>query len=162
MARYFIGLFFILLIAVAGASQDKISIYSPEADAKTEIAEAVARAKAEHKHVLLQIGGNWCKWCIYFNNLCTNDTGIHEFLSANYEIVHVNYSKENYNPDVMASLEYPQRFGFPVFVILDGEGRRLHTQNSAYLEEEQGHSKKKVLEFLEHWSPNAFNPEQYR
>ena len=62
----------------------------------------------------------------------------------------------------MASLEYPQRFGFPVFVILDGEGRRLHTQNSAYLEEEQGHSKKKVLEFLEHWSPNAFNPEQYR
>lgn len=57
--------------------------------------------------------------------------------------------------------EYPQRFGFPVFVILDSVGKRIHTQNSAYLEEGEGYSKKKVLDFLTNWSPEVLNPNLY-
>jgi hypothetical protein len=63
---------------------------------------------------------------------------------------------------MMARLGYPQRFGFPVFVILDAKGRRIHTQNSAYLEDGKGYSKKKLLEFFENWSPDALNPERYQ
>jgi hypothetical protein len=73
----------------------------------------------------------------------------------------LNYSPENRNEDALASLDYPQRFGFPVFVILDGKGNRLHTQNSAYLEEGNGHDSKKVLEFFNHWSPAALDPKSY-
>ena len=35
----------------------------------------------------------------------------------------INYSKENKNPETMALLEYPQRFGFPVLVVLDAAGK---------------------------------------
>jgi len=61
----------------------------------------------------------------------------------------------------LKKLEYPQRFGFPVFVILDSNGKRIHTQNSAYLEEDKGYSRKKVLDFLNQWSPDALNPNLY-
>jgi hypothetical protein len=77
-------------------------------------------------------------------------------------VLHVNYSPENRNEKVLAKLGYPQRFGFPVFVILDAKGDRLHTQNSGYLEEGQGHSPKLVAEFLKQWSPGALDPANYK
>ncbi|HVW96609.1 MAG TPA: thioredoxin family protein [Mucilaginibacter sp.] len=140
---------------------DTAKLYHPEADAKAEIAAAVKKAAAEHKNVLLQIGGNWCIWCIRFNDLVTRDPDLNKYVRDNYEIVHVNYSKENMNEPLLAELGYPQRFGFPVFVVLDDKGNRLNTQNSAYLEEGKGHSKEKVMEFFKDWSPAAIDPKSY-
>ncbi|GAB3274793.1 hypothetical protein GCM10027347_47900 [Larkinella harenae] len=137
------------------------AIYNPKADAQQEIKNAVAKAGKEGKHVLLQIGGNWCSWCIRFHNLTHSDTTLSRLLNANYEVLRVNYSPENKNEATLAQLGYPQRFGFPVFVILDGQGNRLHTQNSAYLEEGKGHSPKLVAEFLQGWSPKALDPNAY-
>src|SRR5690606_4113746 len=120
------------------------------------------KAKQENKHVFIQIGGNWCGWCKMFHELTTTDEELKNYIAENYEVVHVNYSKENENKKVLAELGYPQRFGFPVFVILDGNGVRIHIQNSGYLEEGQGHSKKKVMEFLQQWSPAALKAENYK
>lgn len=136
-------------------------IYNPAADAKADITAAVKKAKAEHKNVLLQIGGNWCVWCLRFNNLVTTDADLSKYLADNYVVQHVNWSPENKNEKVLAALGYPQRFGFPVFVVLDGEGNRLHTQNSGYLEEGKGHSKEKVMEFLQGWTTKALDPKTY-
>ncbi|MES2265511.1 MAG: thioredoxin family protein [Bacteroidota bacterium] len=137
------------------------NLYNPAADAKADIAAAVKKANAQHKNVLLQIGGNWCSWCLLFNGLVTKDAELNKYMNDNYVVLHVNYSKENTNEKVLADLGYPQRFGFPVFVILDGKGTRLHTQNSSYLEEGKGHSKAKVMEFFENWSPKALDPKSY-
>ena len=156
---------FLLLFGLNATAQDstrKVAIYNPKADAQQEIKQAIAKAKKENKHVLLQIGGNWCIWCRRFHELIvTNDT-LKNMLNENYVVLHVNYSPENKNEKVLASLGYPQRFGFPVFVVLDGKGNRIHTQNSGYLEEGKGHSPKKVAEFLEQWSPNALSPSTYK
>ena len=140
----------------------KPTIYHPEADAKADIAKAVGNAKKSGKHVLLQLGGNWCSWCILFDNLVNANDTLKTFRDQNYEMLHVNFSPENKNEAVFASLGYPQRFGFPVFVILDGDGNRLHTQNSAYLEQGKGHDPKKVLEFFQNWAPSAIDPENYK
>lgn len=153
------------LLAVSSAkvySQDKFNLYHPEADAKKEISDAVNKAKTENKNVFVVIGGNWCGWCKLFNDLTTNDLEIKNFLKDYFVEVHVNYSKENKNEEVLAQLGFPQRFGFPVFVILDENGKRIHTQNSGYLEEGEGHSKKKVLEFLQQWTVAALNPVNYK
>lgn len=83
-------------------------------------------------------------------------------MNANYVFTLLNYSKENKNLDILAELEYPQRFGFPVIVILDGNGKRIHTQNSAFLEKEKSYDEKIMLEFLNHWSPEAIDPENYK
>jgi thioredoxin-related protein len=140
---------------------NQANIYNPAADAMHDIKDAVKLTKLQKKHVLLQIGGNWCIWCRRFNTLVTTDTDLKSYLDSNYVVVHVNYSKENKNLETLAYLDYPQRFGYPVFIVLDGNGKRLHTQNSGYLEEGQGHSKTKVAEFLKQWSPAALNPKTY-
>jgi thioredoxin-related protein len=136
-------------------------LYNPAADAKAEIADAVNRASEEHKNVLLQIGGNWCKWCLSFNDLVTNDQVLNKCLHDNYVVVHVNYSKENMNEKVLAELGYPQRLGFPVFVVLDDKGNRLYTQNSGGLADGKSHSKEKILRFFKYWSPKALDPKNY-
>ncbi len=157
---------FLLLCAAslpAGAQTlDTFKVYDPKANAQLDINKAVARAAKEHKHVLLQIGGNWCQWCRYFNTLVTKNDSLNKILNDNYVMVHVNYSPDNENEKVLAKLGYPQRFGFPVFVILDAKGNRLHTQNSGYLEEGRGHSPKLVAQFLQQWSPEALKPENYK
>lgn len=157
-----LALLFVSLNNYAQTDTTKPKIYNPADNADKEIATAVAKAKVENKHVLLQIGGNWCIWCVRFHNLVTKDDSLSKLVADNYVVVHVNYSPENRNKAVLAKLDYPQRFGFPVFVMLDGNGKRLHTQNSAYLEEGKGHSKAKVAEFLKHWSPAALDPKQYQ
>ena len=75
---------------------------------------------------------------------------------------HLNYSEENKNEKLFAKYGYPQRFGFPVFIILDENGNRIHIQNSAYLEEGKGYSKDKIAEFFEGWSPAALDPKNYK
>lgn len=154
-------------IAIAGnlsyaqQKEEQPHIYNPQANAQEEINHAVALAAKEHKHVFVQVGGNWCIWCLRFNKLVTTDEDLKKLMADNYVVVHVNYSPENKNEQVLAKLGYPQRFGYPVFVILDARGNRIHTQNSGYLEEGPGHSKKKVEEFLKQWTPAALDPKTY-
>lgn len=160
-----IGIFFLYCLfmsTVVLAQQGKSKLYDPNADAKLAIATAVQKAQGEGKHVFLQIGGNWCVWCLRFNELVNNNDTLRNYMQQHYEVVHINYSKENKNEQILASLGYPQRFGFPVFVILDNKGSRIHTQSSAYLEEGKGHSPQKVLEFLKNWLPQAVDPNSYK
>lgn len=136
-------------------------IYHPELDARAEMNKAIKTAKLEHKNVVLMIGGNWCKWCRMFQKFIDNDAQIDSTIKAGFVFEHLNYSKENKNLDILAELNFPQRFGFPVFVILDADGKRIHTQNSGYLEDGEGYSEDKTIEFFSQWSPAALNPENY-
>ena len=58
----------------------------------------------------------------------------------------------------MKRLGSPQRFGFPVFVVLDQAGNVLHIQDSSFLEEDKGYSKEKTLRFFKAWAPQAVDP----
>jgi hypothetical protein len=62
----------------------------------------------------------------------------------------------------MKKYRYPQRFGFPVFLILNNEGDLIHTQSSWYLESGKGYDKEKVTAFLNDWSAKALDPSQYK
>lgn len=143
----------------AQETKEAVKIYNPAANAQADLDAAIVKAKKEGKHVFVQVGGNWCSWCIAFHKLVDNTPELKKLLNDNYETVLINYSKENKNEAVLAKLQYPGRFGFPVFLILDGDGKLLHTQNSAYLEEGKGHSVKKVTEFLKSWNVAALKPE---
>jgi thioredoxin-related protein len=155
----------VLLAASLGAnSQDmsKFSIYKPDEDAKQAIAKLVKEAKENNKHVLIQVGGNWCIWCARFDDMVTKDKGLDSSMKANYVVYHLNYSKENKNIDLMEKYQYPQRFGFPVFLILNEKGDLLHTQNSWYLESAKTYDREKVKSFFEDWSKKAFDPASYK
>ena len=154
---------FALLEVLNTCAQDMrtFRLYRPGANAEAEISEMVAKARSNNQHVLVQMGGNWCVWCARFYEFSTSDTQIDSAIKRNYQVYHFNYP-DTTNTKLLAQYGFPQRFGFPVFLILDGEGTRLHTQNSAYLEKGKSYDKEKVLEFLNHWSPSALEPNQYK
>lgn len=141
------------LLAFSSYAQEKI--YDEKADAMKQINTAVAQAQQEGKYVLCQVGGNWCPWCLHFAAYAVSDTAVHQVIQDNFVYIHVNWSKDNKNPEAMQRLGNPARFGFPVFVILDEKGNPIHIQNSAYLEEGKGYSEAKVVDFLKAWTPTA-------
>ncbi len=147
---------------LSNAQKQESKLYNPGADAAKDIAAAIKKAKAENKYVLIQGGGNWCSWCIEFARFSKAYAKIDSVIKASYVVYHLNYSEDNLNKKTFAIYGYPQRFGFPVFIILDTTGKRLHTQASEYLEDgKKSYDKNKVQSFLEMWSPNSLNPKIY-
>jgi len=151
----------VALKAQQNEEKEKIQLYSPEKDAHKDLTEAIANAKQHSKHVLIQVGGNWCPWCIKLHNFINENAVIDSIIKADYILLKINYSKENRNLDVMKILEYPQRFGFPVLLVLDAGGKRLHTQDTGFLELDGGYDLKKLKTFLLAWNRGALLPENY-
>jgi thioredoxin-related protein len=159
---------YLLLVALSSfyiisrAQTAEPKLYNPSANAENDIAAAIKKAKAENKYVLLQAGGNWCSWCIEFNKFTHADGQIDSLLDKSFVVYHLNYSKENLNKSIFEKYAYPQRFGFPVFIILDANGNRMHTQNSEYLEQGRSYNKQKVYDFLVQWTPQAMDASLYK
>ncbi len=144
------------------AQSTKGKLYDPNRPADADIQLAVQNAAAQQKFVLIQAGGNWCGWCIEFARFSKADPEIDSLIRGNFIWYHLNWSKENRNDSLFARYGFPQRFGFPVFIILNGAGERIHTQASDYLEDGQkSYDRKKVVAFLKNWSPAAVDPASY-
>lgn len=159
--KYVLSLLIALTLPYLSYSQNQ-NIYNPEADATSDIKKAIELAQQTNKHVFLQIGGNWCPWCIKFHNFVKADATLQSYLDDNYVVVKVNYDRKNKQEELLTKLEFPQRFGFPVFVILNAKGKRIHTQNSAFLERDKNYDPDLVLRFFKNWSPTAVNPNSYK
>ena len=128
------------------------NIYDESADGSKQISDALVIARRERKNVFLQFGANWCGWCHKLHALFENDKGIAEKLKSGYVVVMIDVNKEH-NKDVDAKYGHPMRFGLPVIVVLDAEGKQLTTKNSGELEEGDHHNPEKVMAFLKDWAP---------
>lgn len=138
-------------------------VYNEDINPIEQIDQAVAKAKTEGKFVICQVGGNWCPWCLLFADFISNDTTISKMIDDNFVYIHVNYNprkskdaeKAELAKKLMERLNRPARFGFPVFVVLDEEGKVIHIQDSGLLEEGKGYNQEKVLSFFKNWTPKA-------
>ena len=132
-----------------------VKIYDEKINAMTQIDRAIEEARNSNRLVMCQVGGNWCPWCIKFSQFITEDKDLAEIVKKNFVYIHVNTSKANKNTEALKRLGNPGRFGYPVLVILDTDGRVLHIQNSSYLEEDKSYNYKKVKEFFLNWTREA-------
>lgn len=130
-------------------------VYEEGRDGMEQIEMGLEEARNSERLLICQVGGNWCPWCLRFAKLITEDEEIAKVVKENFVYIHVNTSKENKNFEALKRLENPGRFGYPALVVLDREGRVIHIQNSAYLEEGKGYDRKKVLEFFQNWTIKA-------
>lgn len=148
------------LICMASFAQTT-KVYNETIDPFEQIDKAVENAKKADKFVVCQLGGNWCKWCLWFAKFIKEDAEINSLVQENFEYIHVNYksAKDELSQKVSKRLGNAGRFGFPVLVILNTDGSVLHIQNSVYLEEGQGYNREKVLDFFKHWTPKAVRGE---
>lgn len=138
-----------------GANAQVKKIYDESIDPMAQIDNAVKEAKQTGKYVVCQVGGNWCPWCLRFADFIKKDTAVAQVIADNFVYIHVNYPRKGAAVELMARLDNPSRFGYPVMVVLNAEGKVIHTQDSSFLEEGQGYDPKKVLRFFKCWTPKA-------
>jgi thioredoxin-related protein len=151
--------FTMFLTATTIYAQEAVKLYDPALDGMKQLNSAIAQAKGSGKHVLVQFGGNWCSWCRKFDAFCKADSALSKIVNDNYVAVKLNYSPENKNEESNKFLGNPVRFGFPVFIIIDGKGNVIHIQDSGLLEDGTGYSKNKVKGFFENWTASAIIPQ---
>ena len=140
-------------------------VYNEDINPLKQIDQAIAKAKKEGKFVICQVGGNWCPWCLRFADFITNDTTISKMIDENFVYEHINYNPRKSEgagkiaqvKKMLERLNNPGRFGFPVFVVLDGNGKVMHIQDSSFLEDGKGYNQEKVLRFFKNWTPKAIN-----
>ncbi len=111
-------------------------VYNEDLNPIEQIDEALAKARKEGKNVVCQVGGNWCPWCLRFADFISRDSTISQVIDQNYVYIHVNYNprktendkeKAQQTESMLRRLNNPVRFGFPVFVVMDENGKVIHT-----------------------------------
>src|SRR5882724_544954 len=95
-------------------------VFDPTSDAAKDLVAAKQQAKAEHKNILLDVGGNWCGWCLVLDKLTHQDAGLNAALEKGFVVVHVNYSEENKNEAFLK--QFPKVDGFPHLFVLSADG----------------------------------------
>ena len=141
--------------------------YNENQDARADLKKALETAKKENRNVLIQFGGNWCPWCLRFHALVNSERQLDSLMKANYvyQLINVPKEKDKRDMGLFADYGYPNRFGYPVFVILGPDGKRLNTQDSDAFEYPsevvKGYDTTKVARFLTMWGPKAIDPATY-
>ena len=127
----------------------KPRIYDESADGARQLADALALAKAQHKRVLLQFGANWCAPCHELHEFLEADKKVAEVLKRHYVVVMVDVNK-GHNDNLCITYGHPG--SLPTIVILEGDGKKLATENPVKWAEGHRYSPEKALAFLKEWA----------
>lgn len=129
--------------------------YRPEADAQADIDSLVRLAGQDGKRIVIQAGGNWCVWCLRFNDFITQRASIRELIDSHFHYYHLNFSPENKNEEVFQRYApgKGEVYGYPFFIVLDAIGQVLTDRESGSLEEGESYNEQKVLDFFRQWAP---------
>jgi thioredoxin-related protein len=133
-------------------------IYDIHADGSSLVGEALGRAPADHKRVILVFGANWCIWCRRLHAAFENDPRVSQALAKDFIVVRIDINKrhgEARNAALNEKYGNPIEHGIPVLVVLNSDGKQLTTKDSGDLEDGNGHSPAKILEFLSAWAPTT-------
>ena len=140
----------------AAPAYHPVQQYDPERDAAADIDAAVAEARRSKRHVLIEVGGEWCGWCHRLDDYLKANRKLNALLERNFVMVKVNYSPENENEEVLSG--YPEVAGYPHFFVLDGHGKLLHSQDTAKLEKGKSYHARRFKRFLTRWGPRGSGP----
>jgi len=84
------------------------------------------------------------------SGLLNTNAAVSRIVKEHYVVVLIDVDR-GHNADVVKQYDNPTRFGLPVLVVLDSDGKRLTTQDTGQLEQGDHHDPAKVMAFLEKW-----------
>jgi len=142
-----------LAIATIGAFQHAAAAslgYDPQADPFDQYHEAVERARADGKLVLIIAGGDWCSWCHRLDRFIERNGEVRQGLDEAFVTIKVYVGDENYNEIFFSQL--PPARGAPHFWIVSPQRDVLASQSTGVLEQgKRSYDKQAFLSFIERW-----------
>jgi thioredoxin-related protein len=108
------------MVAMPGVAQTKrrpalrakyipVTQYDPKRDAAQDIRNAINEAMRTRKHILLEVGGEWCSWCHRLDVFFQANPDLRRLCDKNFVTVKINFSEENENKAVLC---FTIPFGF--------------------------------------------------
>lgn len=98
--------------------------YNEQADARADINQALARAAAERKQVLVVYGANWCKDCLALERGFSQGHLAGE-VSRRFVTVKVNVGRFDRNVEVANQMGVTLKKGIPTVAVLASDGQVL-------------------------------------
>jgi thioredoxin-related protein len=140
----------VLIAAVAVRAADLKPVgYDPKRDPAKDLSALIGQATRANRHILLEVGGEWCSWCHTLQSFIDNDPELKALWTGKYLTLKVNYSPENENKAFLS--RYPKVAGYPHLFVLDKTGKLLHSQDTALLESGKSYSRERMKAFLLKW-----------
>ena len=149
----------IALLAPFVVAQDLPVKFDPQRDAAKDLMTAQSLAKTTGKRVVVDVGGEWCRWCRMLDRLIASHPQIDAFIDRHYVWLKVSYSAENKNAALLS--RWPKIRAYPYLLILDVDGRLLHAQGVQGLEieteneAEEDYDPDRVMAFLKRYANMA-------
>lgn len=127
-------------------------IYPDVQAAHMDIQMALAKARAEHKRVLLDFGGDWCGDCQVLN-FYMHQSPNKELLEKYYVLVDVNIGHIDQNIDIGDKYGVVLKKGVPAMAVLRPDGTVVYGQKNGEFENMRNMQSSDLTTFLEAWKP---------
>ncbi len=144
-----------LFIAAASAAAQEARPYAPETDAKAAHAAALTQARAEGRHIWVQISDVSCPVCERLHWIIEAHPETSEPLRRDFLPLHPAIGRQNI--PLFRAWGSPQlEHGVPVILILDAQGEVLTLSPvKAFTDDAGEFSVEKIAAFMRQWTPEA-------
>lgn len=127
--------------------------YDEKANADRAVAAAKARALAEHKLLLIDLGGNWCPDCRILAGVISLPN-VKAFVDAHYEVVTVDVGYLDKNQQIPQHYGVGRLVGVPSVLIVDpATDRLLDGGHVAALADARSMTPQALADWLAQWAP---------
>lgn len=147
-------------VAIANSLPDKAVLpeysikYDPTRDAFKDGRDAIQLAKTTQRHILIELGGDWCKWCHVLDTFLNENSEIKAKLHETFVVLKINVSDTNDNAEFLAA--FPRPLGYPHMYVADGNGSILLSKDTADFLYQGQYSQQRFHDFFEQWTlPDA-------
>jgi thiol:disulfide interchange protein len=126
--------------------------FDENANADAAVDAAFAMAKATHRRVMLDLGGNWCADCRILAGIMELPA-MRRFLDAHYVVIMVDMGRFNRNLQVPARFGITNRLeGVPAVLIADPGGTLLNRDHIFALADARSMTPQAIADWLAQWA----------
>ena len=123
--------------------------YEPNRNALEDFQVALSDAASQNKKLLIDVGGEWCRWCYILDRFLAENNDVRQELLEVFVLLKVNYDEHDTNEALLS--RFPKIKGFPAFIIVDANGGYLGKQDTSKLEDGESYSAKTFMKFIKKW-----------
>jgi thioredoxin 1 len=135
------------LLAVATSAFAATLPYDESADAKAQISQALAAAKAHDGKVLVIFGANWCEDCRVLDRALKADKSA-LLISEQFSVVKVDVGRFDRNLDVSAAYGDPIKKGIPAAIVVSADNQLLYATRAGELANARRMSETGIYDFF--------------
>ena len=127
--------------------------FDPQRDPFADGHAAIELARQTGRHILIELGGDWCRWCHVMDDFFARNADLKAELHDTFVMLKVNVSDANDNATFLAA--FPKPLGYPHMYIANSDGQLLESKDTAEFLQHGNYSRQRFQAFFKKWQTPA-------